>query len=526
VGEDDATFAPTETLPWVIERWSLDEPDRPYLHHVDGGSRTYREFHDAALQWADAFRRVGVVGGDNVPVFSTTTITAQEQWHGLGWLRARYTGVNTDFRGASLVYVLQNSQARHVVCASRFIDRIAEVARELDRVELVIVSDDVEPPAHFPLPIVAARELWEAATPARDLAVPQRHEIACISYTSGTTGAPKGVLVPWGRLWPNHGWVGLTGDDVYYCPFPVFHMSGMLPLAWLGFPGGQVVLRDSFKTAEFWSDVRRFGCTTTALIPAMMNWLLDQPPRDDDLENPLRFVNGAPVVARVDQFRRRFGVQMRTQFGGTEVGTALAVGPDVTADHESQGKFVTPGYEVRIVDEHDQEVPDGAVGELVVRTDRPWRMLAGYFNMPEATAEAWRNGWFHTGDGCVRENGRYHFVDRITDSMRRRGENISSTEVEGYVDQHPKVAESAAIGVPSEHGEDEVKICVLLHPGEELPHVELHEFLQARMPAFMVPRYIEYLVEPARTEAMQRIKKPALRVNPLNEHTWDAQGDL
>jgi carnitine-CoA ligase len=122
----------------------------------------------------------------------------------------------------------------------------------------------------------------------------------------------------------------------------------------------------------------------------------------------------------------------------------------------------------------------------------------------------------------VRENGRYHFVDRITDSMRRRGENISSTEVEGYVNQHPKVAESAAIGVPSEHGEDEVKVCVLLHAGEELPHAELHAFLQARMPAFMVPRYIEYLVAPQRTEAMRRIKKPALRVHPLNENTWDA----
>jgi len=522
VHEDEATFAPPETLPWAIAQWAAAEPDRPYLHHVDGGSRTYGEFHEAALRWADAFRRVGVAADDNVPVLSRTTIAAQEHWHGLGWLRARYTGVNTDFRSDSLVYVLENSRARHVVCAGAFLDRLADVADHLGRIERVIVSDDVDPPAGYPLPVVAARELWDAARPATDLPVPQRHEIACISYTSGTTGASKGVLVPWGRLWPNHGWVGLTGDDVYYCPFPVFHMSGMLPLAWLGFPGGQVVLRDSFKTQAFWDDVRTYGCTVTALIPAMMNWLLDQPPQDDDLDNPLRFVNGAPVVPRVDEFRRRFGVQMRTQFGGTEVGTALAIGPDVTADRASQGKLVTPGYQVRVVDENDHEVPDGEVGELVVRTDQPWRMLAGYFEMPERTAEAWRNGWFHTGDGFVREDGRYHFVDRIKDSMRRRGENISSTEVEAYVNQHLLVAETAAIGVPSEHGEDEVKVCVVLHPGAELSPAELHAFLQERMPAFMVPRYIEFLVDPERTEAMQRIKKPALRADPVNERTWDA----
>ena len=525
MGEDDATFAPTETLPWAIEQWAGNDPDRPYLRHVDDGSRTYGEFHDAVLRWADAFRHAGVLAGDNVPVMSRTTIMAQEHWHGLGWLRARYTGVNTDLRGPSLAYVIQNSRARHVVCAGTFLDRIAEIADDLAQVELVIVSDDVDAPRDFPFPLVSAQDLWDGASCARDLRAPERHEIACISYTSGTTGAPKGVLVPWGRLWPNHGWVGLTDADVYYCPFPVFHMSGMLPLAWLGFPGGQVVLRDSFKTQEFWNDVRRYGCTTTALIPAMMNWLLDQAPREDDLDNPLRFVNGAPVVPRVDEFRRRFGVQMRTQFGGTEIGTALVAGPDVTADRESQGKWVAPGYEVQIVDEHDYEVPDGEPGELVVRTDQPWRMLAGYFDMSAETAATWRNGWFHTGDGFVRENGGYHFVDRIRDSMRRRGENISSGEVEGYVNSHPLIAESAAIGVPSEHGEDEVKVCVILRAGEDLPHAELHVYLQARMPAFMVPRYIEYIVDPERTEAMQRIKKPPLRVNPLNENTWDAAAE-
>jgi crotonobetaine/carnitine-CoA ligase len=522
-----ATFAPSETLPAAIRSWAESDPDRLYLQDVRGGSRTYGQVHGHALRWADAFRRLGVQPGDNVAAMLRTSIGAVEHWLGLGWLRAVYTGVNTDFRGHSLKYVLGNSQARHFICAAEFLDRLGEVAADLGSLELVIVPDAEKSdlPNGFPFPLATAAQLWEGAAPAADLSPPQRHEICSIAYTSGTTGASKGVLVPWGRIWPEMAWIDLGADDVYYAPFPVFHLSGLGPLAWLGFVGGQVILRESFKTQYFWDDVRKFGCTATALIPAMMNWLLDQPARDDDLDNPLRLVYGAPVVPRVDVFKERFGVQMGTVYSTTEVGMALLAGRDVSANRASQGKWVTPGFEARVVDESDYEVAQGTIGELVVRCNQPWRMMAGYFGMPEKTAEAWRNGWFHTGDGFVQdEEGRYHFVDRIKDSLRRRGENISSMEIEAYVNEHPAVAETAAIGVPSEYGEDEVKVCVVLHDGEDLPPSELHEFLATKMPAFMVPRYIEYLVDPERTEAMKRIKKPPLRQNPLNEQTWDAKG--
>ncbi|HEY2301191.1 MAG TPA: AMP-binding protein [Acidimicrobiales bacterium] len=520
------TFEPEETLPRAIRDWAERQPDRPYLRDVHGHSRTYGEFHQAALRWADAFRQAGIQAGDNVPTMVKTSIRAEEHWHGLGWLRAVQTGVNVDFRGRMLEYVLTNCQATRMICADEFLDRVAEVAAAVPLLRLVIVADAEawELPADFPIPLIAAQELWAAASPATDLDAPRRHDIACISYTSGTTGPSKGVLIPWGRMWPNESWIDMSADDVYYCAFPVFHLSGLLPLAWLGFPGGQVVLRDSFKTQVFWDDVRTFGCTVTALIPAMMNWLLDQPEQPDDFDNPLRYVAGAPVVPRVDQFKKRFGIQMRTNFGNTEIGTPLYSGPDVGADRESTGKWVTPGYQVRVADENDYEVPAGEIGELLVRTDDPWRMMVGYFGMPEKTAEAWRNGWFHTGDGVVRdERGRYHFVDRIKDSMRRRGENISSMEVESYVNEHPAVSETAAVGVPAEHGEDEVKICVILHDDGQLTHADLHQFLAARMPAFMVPRYIEFITNPERTEAMKRIKKPPLRVDPLNANTWDAE---
>jgi crotonobetaine/carnitine-CoA ligase len=520
------TFAPSETLPWAVQSWAEHDPDRPFIHEVGGSSRTYGQFQEDALRWADAFRRVGITPGDSVPSIARTSIAAEEHWIGLGWLRALHVGVNTEFRGRSLSYVLTNCQATHMICAREFLDRVAEIGSELELLKLVIVpdADPADLPSDFPISLVSGRELWESAQPATDLSPPERHELACISYTSGTTGPSKGVLVPWGRLWPNEPWIDMTADDVHYCPFPMFHLSGKLPLAWFGFPGGQIVLRDAFKTQHFWEDVRAFGCTITTMIPAMMTWLLDQPPQPDDLDNPLRYVAGAPVIARVDEFKHRFGIQMRTNFACTEAGTPLYAGPDVSANRASTAMWVAPGYEVRAADENDNEVAAGEIGELLVRTTEPWRMMAGYFDMPDKTAEAWRNGWFHTGDGVVQNhNGRYHFVDRIKDSMRRRGENISSMEVEAYVNEHPAVFETAGIGVPSEEGEDEVKVCVVLLEGATVTEDELHRFLAARMPGFMLPRYIEFVEEPERTEAMKRIKKHALRVDPLNERTWDTR---
>jgi crotonobetaine/carnitine-CoA ligase len=181
-----------------------------------------------------------------------------------------------------------------------------------------------------------------------------------------------------------------------------------------------------------------------------------------------------------------------------------------------------PGYEVRVVDEHDQPVAPGEVGELVVRTRVPWTLTAGYLAYPERTAEAWCNGWFHTGDGFkVDEDGWYYFVDRLKDAIRRRGENISSFEVEMLVCAHPDVAECAAIAVPDRASGDEVKVCVVPHPGRTLDPRELVEFLIPRMPRFMVPRYVEVVDALPKTEATARVRKAELRRQPLNERTWD-----
>jgi crotonobetaine/carnitine-CoA ligase len=224
------------------------------------------------------------------------------------------------------------------------------------------------------------------------------------------------------------------------------------------------------------------------------------------------------------------GVEIVTGFNMTETSLPIYF-PDGIPEWKACGRLRTghPYYEVRIVDESDHEVPPGQVGELIVRTRAPWTLNAGYLGKPEATAAAWRNGWYHTGDAFrIDRDGHYFFVDRFKDAIRRRGENISSFEVEAIVQDHPAVAECAAIGVPSEVGEDEVQIFVVVKPGEQIAPGQLIEFLRPRMPRFMLPRYVQFAAELPKTPATQRVRKHELRELADPAQRWDGEssGDL
>jgi crotonobetaine/carnitine-CoA ligase len=254
-----------------------------------------------------------------------------------------------------------------------------------------------------------------------------------------------------------------------------------------------------------------------------MQMLLDQPPSSDDPDLPLRFLILGPDSLKAIDFAKRFDVRVGVAFNMTEISCAITSGWDFT-DPRSCGRLRQgyPGYEVRLVDEHDADVEPGSVGELIVRTAVPWTLNGGYFGYPEKTAEAWRNGWFHTGDGLrVDDDGNYFFVDRFKEAIRRKGENISSYEVELEVGQHPAVAECAVIPVPGGDAGDEVKACVVLARGAALTPAELIEFLIPRMPRFMVPRYVEVLAELPKSEALSKVRKVELRRDPLNAATWD-----
>jgi crotonobetaine/carnitine-CoA ligase len=282
------------------------------------------------------------------------------------------------------------------------------------------------------------------------------------------------------------------------------------------------VLRERFSTSAFWDDVRRFGATATILIGTTAAFIGNLPSREDDADNPLRYVQMAPLPPDPQRWRTRFGIEVTSSYNMTEISSSIWTQGE-TPNGRTCGR-VRDGYSCRIVDEHDQELPDGTPGELVVRAEEPWVLMAGYHRRPEATAAAWRNLWFHTGDLAVRDgDGWFYYLDRLTDSIRHRGENISSIEVEVEVNAFPGIVESAVVGVPSELGEDEVKVAVVIEDGIAFVPSDLIDFLRARLPGFMLPRYVAVVDSLPRTPT-EKIRKQEIRSADL-ALAWDRSGD-
>ncbi|HXY91577.1 MAG TPA: AMP-binding protein [Acidimicrobiia bacterium] len=516
-------------LPHLLARLARDEPGAIAMQDVAGGVETRRDLHETNLRWADAYRRCGVEPGEHVVTMLPNSFDAFHAWIGLCWLGATEVPTNTMYRGDMLRYLVTDSGARTVVISERFVEALAGVAHELPNLETVVVPDASGDLPPLPARVVRGDEFFARAEPAADFRGPEYWDVAAVIYTSGTTGPSKGVLMPWGTLWS---FVTTTPDDFvgpgegYYAMYPAFHVSGKAMLYQSAHYRARMVVREQFSIQHFWSDVREFGITGAGLVGPMAPFLLMAPEQPDDADTPLGHVMMGPLVPQVDEFRRRFGVEVGTGYGMTEIGAPFASDGYRLANNRSCGKVRAgwAGYEVQIVDEHDEPLPANEIGELVVRTREPWVINRGYYNKPEASAAAWQNGWFHTGDAFMADDdGNYYFVDRIKDAIRRRGENISSFEVEALVNQHPDVVECAAIAVPSEYLEDEVKVCVVLGDGAELSHAALIEFLVPRMPKFMVPRYVEFVTVLPKTEGTLRTRKFELRAAALNERTWDRE---
>jgi crotonobetaine/carnitine-CoA ligase len=521
----------TLVLPQLLAGLAEREPDVVAMQDVDGRSETRRELHDANLTWADAFRRLGVEPGEHVVTMLPNSFEAYHAWLGLSWLGATEVPTNTMYRGRMLRYLVEDSGAEVLVISARYLPQLREVAGELTRLRLIAVpdADDDADLADLPCPVVTRDRFFAGAQPRDDLTGPDYWDVAAVIYTSGTTGPSKGVLMPWGTLYAI---IDNLPDDFvcpgegFYTTFPAFHMSGKYMMYQAAQRLARMVIREQFSVQHFWDDVRRFDIDTAVLLGAMAPFLLQAPERPDDADTPLHKVGLVPLPRGVDEFRRRFGVKVSTSYGMTEVGMPFVSDGFDLANDTSCGRPRAgwAGYEVQLVDEHDQPVPADVPGELVVRTREPWVINRGYLGRPEATAAAWRNGWFHTGDAFVHDaEGNYYFFDRMKDAIRRRGENISSFEVEALVNEHPDVVESAAIGVPSEYTEDEVMVCVLRVDGSSLTESELIEFLEPRMPRFMVPRYVRFVDALPKTEGTMRTRKFELRAAGLDGRTWDRE---
>jgi crotonobetaine/carnitine-CoA ligase len=512
-------------LPRIVEGWAATAPERRFIDEVGGGSCTYGEAHAMALVWAGAFRSLGVEPGDRVLTMLPTSIDAALSWLGLGWCRAIEVPINTAYQGRMLEYLVNNSAATIALISSRYVERFRAVASGLESLKTIVLVDSDALFGSAPFHFIGRAEFLAKAEVAVASGQPKPHDICAILYTSGTTGPSKGVMVPWRQM--HQTGTGLNpGDmdasDVFYIPLPLFHIGGKGCLALMASIGGRVLLREQFSTDDFWADVDRFGCTTVMLLGGMARFLEAQDPKPDDADHPLRNTLLIPLVPNLDRFRARFGVRAHTWFGMSEVGIPIAVRNWDTVEGGGCGS-VRDGFEARIVDDDDEEVADGQIGELVVRSKEPHMLNAGYWGMPEKTVEAWRNLWLHTGDAMVRDaGGNFRFVDRWKDALRRRGENISSMEVEAAINEYDPVLESAVIGVPSEWGEDEVMAIVVAKPGCVIVPEELVRYLLPRSPSFMIPRFIRIVGELPKTPT-QKVRKVELKQAGITNETWDRE---
>ncbi|WP_213957803.1 AMP-binding protein [Variovorax sp. dw_954] len=513
------------TLGAVLEGHLRTAPDKPAVRDVERGM-SYAALYEESLAFAAGFVRLGVGPQQFVLLMLDNHLDYVIAWWALSLTARVEVPVNTAYKGSILVHVINNCGAKVIVIEAHYLPLLLDVADRLQHLEHVVVRG-----AMGSLPAVGRLRFvpWDALRGPREApAQLAPWDLIGIMYTSGTTGPSKGVRVThahaYGYSAPQV--LGLAdASDVSLCTLPLFHIGGQWAAIYNNLiAGGSNVVLPRFSATTFWDDVRQYGCTYTMLLGAMANFLYRQPPRADDATHPLRRVMMVPVMAQIEEFRTRFGIEaVCTAYGLTEGSTVLRA-PVGQAEPGKVG-WPRPDFEVRLVDAHDQQVADGELGELVIRTREPWMVMDGYHDMPEATVGVWRNQWLHTGDAFRREpDGQFVFLDRIKDAMRRRGENVSSFEVEKEINEHPAVLECAVVAVASDASEDDIKACVVLREGTAVAPAALLAFLDERLPYFMVPRYVEYIAELPKTPTA-KVRKQVLREAGVTAGTYDRTSD-
>lgn len=502
-------------------------PNKPWLLW-EGGSLSYREADERSGRLAQGFADNCVAAGDTVLVMLPDTADFILTWCALSKIGAIEVPINVHYRGTILSYVINDSAARTIVIAAEYLDRLEAVADQLGTVEQLIIYDGSAES-------VAALDARYRVRFFQDLFVeadwqgtgPRFCDLMAVMYTSGTTGPSKGATITHAHAYEYAFGVvemlELEDSDIYYAPLPLFHIAGQYAVVYCScIAGATTVIPGPFSPSRFWDDVGRYDATASFLLGAMANFLYQQEPATNDTENSLQRVLMVPLIPEVEEFKRRFGCLVSSTWGGTEMNCPMRTG-FALVDNKSCGRVASDRYDVRIVDENDQEVPVGVPGEALVRAKEPWIISNGYWNHPEWTVKAWCNQWFHTGDMLMcDERGNYTFVDRSKDAIRRRGENISSMEVEDEINAHPDVLECAVIPVDSAETEQEVMAVVVAKEGQRIDSEQLIRFLEPRMAYFMIPRYVEY-VEALPKTPTGKIQKFSLRDKGVTSATWDRE---
>jgi len=516
------SFAPADrTLPAMLTRQAERFAQKP-LVTAGGTTWTYADTYEAAARCAGTLRSAGIEPGDRVAVICSNRIEFLEIVLGCAWLGAIAVPINVASRGPQLQHILSNCAARLLVMEAAYAENLTllhppELA--IEAIWLIDPTTDVRigKVVSTSMPRGSERRAAAAVGPG---------DLALILYTSGTTGPSKGVCCPQAQYfwWAVNtaSLLQLRADDVLCTSLPLFHTNALNTFYQALLTGSSVCFEKRFSASRFFASLAHYRATVTYVLGAMVPILLSRPCSAEEAAHTVRVALAPGVPAQFhEEFTQRTGIRLLDGWGSTETNFVLGA----TIEHQKPELMgpVFEGFQARVVDDQGNDVADDAPGELVVRADDPSAFASGYFRAPEKTAEAWRNRWFHTGDRVVRQSdGYFRFIDRLKDTIRRRGENISSFEVEQVLLGHAAVANAAAFPVRSRLAEDEVMAAVILHPGRQLTEAELIAFCEPRLPYFAIPRYLEFVRELPTTES-GKVQKYKLRERGVTEKTWDRE---
>jgi crotonobetaine/carnitine-CoA ligase len=530
------------TIPALLERRLETDPHGEYLD-VCGTAFSAAEVDDVACRIANGLAQLGVQRGDRVASLLENSPEAMLAWWGA--VRGGHVSVpvNTAYKGQYLRHQLADAGTTVIVVQRSLADRVAEVADALPDLRHVIVVDDEDAGPSDGARLDDAkveRHTWadllasDPSTPDVDI---RPSDLGTFVYTGGTTGPSKGCMLSHnyhealarqiGICW------GRTPEDVTWTPLPLFHYNALTTavlgaLVW----GGRSAIYRRFSVSNFWPEMNRTGATVTSTLGTMAYLLakdVDRPemPRSGapEANTSLRLLGAAPLPVEIDTIiKGRFGIDTFSgAYGVTEASLVSWSPPGVPNRPNAAGVINDEYFDVRIFDDDDNELPRGSDGEIVIRPKRPHVMFEGYWGRPEATVETSRNWWYHTGDiGRIDSDDYLYFVDRKADYLRRRGENISSFEVESILMGHGALADVVVHAVPSQMSEDDLKITATVKEGASVTEEELFRWSIDQLPYFALPRYIEFRAELPRSP-VGRVLKRDLREEGVTPGTWDAE---
>jgi crotonobetaine/carnitine-CoA ligase len=509
------------TLPAILERQARRYGNRRFFSAGDA-VWSFGDARTIAARFAGTLAAANVHPGDRVALVCGNRPELMQIYLGCGWLGAVAVPINTAARGSQLQHILSNSGAKLLAIEASLLEALDFVDLSKLALERIWLVGGEAPAARDGIPVTNLPPLG-AASPAAS--IDPAHNVA-ILYTSGTTGPSKGVCCPHAQYF----WWGLNSvrnleirhSDVLSTTLPLYHSNALGTFYAALLSGATLVAEPRFSASQFWQVLIDRSATVTYLLGAMVPILLAREPSPQELTHTVRRALAPGVPANLHAaFELRSGIHLIDGYGSTE--TNFIIGTTTAERRGGTMGTVRKGYHARIIDQTGGDVPAGKPGELVVHSDEPLAFATGYFAMPDKTAEAFRDGWFHTGDRTVRDrDGYFRFVDRLKDAIRRRGENISSFEVEQVLLSHPDVGQAAVFPVPSELAEDEVMAAIVRRPGSKLSESALCEFCRRRLARFAVPRFIAF-VDTLPTTENGKVQKYKLRERGVVPGTWDRE---